>query len=74
LAISSVRSAQLSNFRRAYKTPHSGVHKDGIMRYRARKADCDTCGLKARCCPKQPQRKVTRSIYEQPAKQSQIKL
>ena len=34
------------------------------MRYRARNSDCDTCALKARCTPKQPQRKVLRSIYE----------
>ena len=34
------------------------------MRYRARKADCDACQLKSRCCAKEPQRKVTRSIYE----------
>jgi len=34
------------------------------MRYRAKKADCDTCGLKSQCTPKAPQRKVLRSIYE----------
>ena len=34
------------------------------MRYRAQKADCDACGLRHKCCPKEPQRKVTRSIYE----------
>jgi hypothetical protein len=31
---------------------------------RARKADCDACALKSRCCPKAPGRKVTRSIHE----------
>ena len=55
---------KLRQFRRAYKVPRSGVDTDGIMRYRAKKSDCDTCGLKARCTPKEPQRKVTRSIYE----------
>lgn len=55
---------KLRQFRRAYKVPRSGVDKEGIMRYRAKKSDCDTCGLKARCTPKEPQRKVTRSIYE----------
>ena len=32
--------------------------------YRASKADCDACGLKPRCCPNTPVRKVTRSIHE----------
>ena len=38
--------------------------KDGTYRYRARKADCDGCQLKQKCCPNDPQRKVLRSIYE----------
>lgn len=37
---------------------------DGLERYRARKADCDTCGLKSRCCPNEPQRKILRSVHE----------
>jgi transposase len=40
------------------------VPKDGTYRYRALKADCDACVLKAKCCPKLPMRKVPRSIYE----------
>jgi hypothetical protein len=55
---------ELKKFHRTYKTPRSGVDRHGIMRYRARKTDCDTCELKARCGPTQPQRKVTRSIHE----------
>jgi len=55
---------KLRQFRRTYKVPRSGVDKEGIMRYRAKKSDCDTCGLKAKCTPKEPQRKVLRSIYE----------
>ena len=55
---------ELKQFHRTYKTPRSGVDRYGIMRYRARKTDCDPCKLKARCCPTQPQRKVTRSIHE----------
>ena len=55
---------ELKQFRRAYKTPRSGANKDETIRYRARKSDCDTCALKERCTPKEPQRKVTRSIYE----------
>jgi len=38
--------------------------KDGTYRYRALKADCDTCDLKAKCCPNLPMRKVPCSIYE----------
>ena len=55
---------ELRQSRRAFKTPRTNTSKDGILRYRARKADCDACDLKARCCPKEPKRKVTRSIYE----------
>ena len=55
---------ELKQYRRAYKTPRSGANKDETIRYRARKPDCDTCSLKERCTPKEPQRKVTRSIYE----------
>ncbi len=55
---------ELKQYRRAFSTPRSGANKDGALRYRARKADCDACALKPKCCPKEPQRKVTRSIYE----------
>ncbi len=40
------------------------VPKDETYRYRALKADCDTCALKPKCCPSQAMRKVPRSIYE----------
>lgn len=55
---------ELKQSRRAFKTPRSGANKDETIRYRARKSDCDACALKERCTPKEPQRKVTRSIYE----------
>ena len=32
--------------------------------YRASKFDCDVCPFKMRCCPKEPARKIPRSIYE----------
>ena len=35
-----------------------------MLRYRAGKADCDACDLKARCCPEEPSRKILRSIFE----------
>jgi transposase len=40
------------------------VNHDELL-YRARKRDCDICPFKMRCCPKEPMRKVPRSIYEQ---------
>jgi IS5 family transposase len=32
--------------------------------YRASKLDCDDCPFKMRCCPKEPARKIPRSIHE----------
>lgn len=55
---------ELVQFRRTYKKPRSGVDKEGLMRYRASKKDCDICPLKSRCCPKEPARKILRSIHE----------
>ena len=37
---------------------------DGQLRYRASKHDCHACALKPRCCPKEPSRKVLRSVHE----------
>ena len=37
---------------------------DELYRYRARKADCDTCELRSRCRPGQQGRKLLRSIHE----------
>jgi hypothetical protein len=55
----------LKQYRRGFTNPRTPKpDKYGVMRYRARKADCDVCQLKARCCPKEPQRKVTRSVHE----------
>lgn len=56
---------ELKQTRRAFTNPRTPKpDKYGVLRYRARKADCDGCQLKSRCCPKEPQRKVTRSIHE----------
>ncbi len=54
----------LKQFNRNYKTPRSGVTTDGQRLYRAKKADCDVCPLKDKCCPGQPHRKIARSIHE----------
>jgi hypothetical protein len=51
-----------------YQRRHGGrtdePHADGFFRYRARKADCDPCALKPRCCPGADARKVPRSVHE----------
>jgi transposase len=40
------------------------VMNDEQLLYRASKRDCDVCEFKMRCCPKEPARKVPRSVYE----------
>jgi transposase len=43
----------------------TGRAHDGRTRlYRSRKADCDPCPLRTRCCPKAPHRKIPRDINE----------
>lgn len=56
---------KLKQYRRAFTNPRTPKpDKQGFIRYRARKADCDACQFKQRCCPKEPNRKVTRSVHE----------
>ena len=45
-------------------TTKGTVGGDDEVRYRASKYDCTACPLKPRCCPKEPVRKVARSIHE----------
>jgi hypothetical protein len=40
------------------------VVNDEQLLYRASKLDCDVRPLKIRCCPKEPARKIPRSVYE----------
>jgi len=40
------------------------VNNGTTILYRASKYDCSACPLKPRCCPKEPVRKVPRSIHE----------
>ena len=40
------------------------IVNDEQLLYRASKFDCDVCPFKMRCCPKEPARKIPRSIYE----------
>jgi hypothetical protein len=55
---------ELRQFRRPFAVPRDGMDPEGLMRYRAIKRDCDACSLKPQCCPKDPARKVLRSIHE----------
>jgi transposase len=45
-------------------TTTGSIGADHILRYRARKRDCQLCPLKPRCCPNTPSRKVTRDCNE----------
>ena len=40
------------------------IVNDDQRLYRASKFDCDACPFKMRCCPKEPARKIPRSIHE----------
>ena len=40
------------------------LHSDNTYRYIALKRDCDRCPLKAKCCPKQPSRRIPRDPNE----------
>ena len=41
------------------------VMNDDMLFYRASTLDCAACALKSRCCPKEPARKILRSIYQE---------
>lgn len=45
-------------------TSGTPVNGGTTLYYRASKYDCSACALKPRCCPKEPQRRVPRSIHE----------
>ena len=55
---------ELVQFRRTYAIPRSGVTAEGTRLYRASKLDCDTCKLKAQCCPNAVARKIPRDLHE----------
>jgi transposase len=54
----------LKQHRRNFKRQRSGVTKAKTRIYRANQFDCADCALKAKCCPGQPMRKVSRSVHE----------
>ena len=55
---------RLRQRRKVYREPRPFIDENGLMRYRASKLDCDACGLKQRCTPNMPARKILRSIHE----------
>ena len=54
----------LGRNRRQFKNKLTGVTKANTIIYRARQSDCRHCLLKDQCCPKEPARKIHRSIHE----------
>ena len=55
---------RLQQYRRNFARERSGITKANTRIYRASRFDCGSCGLKERCCPDQPWRKVVRSVHE----------
>jgi transposase len=55
---------RLVHGRRPFRSARASAIKAGQLSYRASKHDCDPCALKTRCCPKEPARKLARSIHE----------
>ncbi|SMY10413.1 transposase [Flavimaricola marinus] len=56
---------RLQTYRRNFSKPRkANGGKDGFIRYRASKHDCDACPLKPQCCPKDNGRRLMRSVHE----------
>ncbi len=55
---------ELRQYRQPFKVARDAVDDDGMRRYRASKLDCEVCALKHRCTPREPARKIMRSIHE----------
>jgi len=49
---------------RPFKNSRTHITKANTVIYRASKAECTVCPMKARCCPNAPSRKIARSIHE----------
>ena len=54
----------LHQYRRPFKKERDAIDGDGMRRYRASKHDCEACVLKQVCVPKEPARKIMRSVFE----------
>src|SRR5208282_3079308 len=49
---------------RVLTTTGTLVNDGATVLYRASRRDCGACPLKPRCCPKEPARKIPRSVHE----------
>ena len=49
---------------RTLTTTGTRVNDGATVLYRASRRDCGACPLKSRCCPKEPARKIPRSVHE----------
>jgi hypothetical protein len=55
----------LQTYRRNFSKPRKpNGSKDGFIRYRSSKQDCDACPLKTQCCPKDHGRRLMRSVHK----------
>lgn len=54
----------LQRHRRSFKKPRPGITKANTIIYRASQYDCNACELKIQCCPREPARKIHRSVHE----------
>ena len=54
----------LERNRRNFKNKRTGITKDNTIIYRAAQSDCQHCAMKDKCTPKEPARKIARSIHE----------
>src|SRR5262249_25685394 len=57
------RDIYLCPFGKILTTTRKVVNDDQLL-YRASNLDCNVCPFKIRCCPKEPSRKIPRSIHE----------
>jgi len=55
----------LKQYRRNFTVTRTDNARNGVRKYRASKRDCQSCELKARCCPKTPTRRILRSVHEE---------
>jgi hypothetical protein len=58
------RGKELRKRRRLFSSPRPEATKDGLILYRARNRDRETCALKPKCCPNTSKRKIPRSDHE----------
>ena len=49
---------------RKFNKPRTHITKADTIIYRASQLACGGCALKSRCCPRQPMRKIARSLHE----------